>query len=322
MKFKDAELIGVPTIVVVGRGPGRRHRRGQGPRAPASAPTSRSPTSSTPSSPRSAGPGREPGPPARRGGHLRLGRHADALARGRPARAVAGLRPRGARPARRRPRACPPTTSPRPTRSRCASTRPRSAAWSAGRDDARRAPRSPTSSREAGVDAGTTGTTWRSRHTGGSGSRTPSPTRRCGRCGRGCAQRGIRVGVLSNTIWTPRLPPEVFERDGVLDLLDGDVYSSEIDVRKPHPEAFRAACDARRRRRRERARLRRRPALRGRPRPAAGRHARHLVPHSDIPAGPAGRGRRRRPTPWRTSCSTCSTSSTRWLAAASTGDAA
>jgi putative hydrolase of the HAD superfamily len=36
----------------------------------------------------------------------------------------------------------------------------------------------------------------------------------------------------------------VFQRDGVLDLLDGDVYSSEIHVVKPHPDAFRAACAA------------------------------------------------------------------------------
>ena len=36
----------------------------------------------------------------------------------------------------------------------------------------------------------------------------------------------------------------MFARDGVLDLLDADVYSSEIHVVKPHPDAFRAACDA------------------------------------------------------------------------------
>jgi putative hydrolase of the HAD superfamily len=56
--------------------------------------------------------------------------------------------------------------------------------------------------------------------------------------------RGIRVGVLSNTIWSRDYHREIFERDGVLDLIDGDVYSSEIDHVKPHPEAFRAVCDA------------------------------------------------------------------------------
>ena len=55
---------------------------------------------------------------------------------------------------------------------------------------------------------------------------------------------GIRVGVLSNTIWSRDYHREVFERDGVLDLLDADVYSSEIHVVKPHPDAFRVACDA------------------------------------------------------------------------------
>jgi putative hydrolase of the HAD superfamily len=60
----------------------------------------------------------------------------------------------------------------------------------------------------------------------------------------GLRDRGLRVGVLSNTIWTREYHREVFERDGVLDLIDGDVYSSEIHRVKPHADAFRAACDA------------------------------------------------------------------------------
>jgi putative hydrolase of the HAD superfamily len=36
----------------------------------------------------------------------------------------------------------------------------------------------------------------------------------------------------------------VFRRDGVLDLIDGAVYSSEIPWTKPHPQAFRAAMAA------------------------------------------------------------------------------
>lgn len=55
---------------------------------------------------------------------------------------------------------------------------------------------------------------------------------------------GIRVGVLSNTIWDRDYHRGLFERDGVLGLLDGDVYSSEIAWTKPHAEAFRAAADA------------------------------------------------------------------------------
>lgn len=53
---------------------------------------------------------------------------------------------------------------------------------------------------------------------------------------------GIKVGVLSNTIWSRDYHRGVFRRDGVLDLIDGDVYTSEIDHVKPHPEAFRLAA--------------------------------------------------------------------------------
>ena len=60
----------------------------------------------------------------------------------------------------------------------------------------------------------------------------------------GLRERGLRIGVLSNTIWSREYHREIFERDSVLDLLDGDVYSSEIDHVKPHPEAFQAACRA------------------------------------------------------------------------------
>ena len=60
----------------------------------------------------------------------------------------------------------------------------------------------------------------------------------------GLRERGLRVGVLSNTIWSGAYHREIFERDGVLDLIDGDVYSSEIKVVKPHREAFEAASAA------------------------------------------------------------------------------
>jgi putative hydrolase of the HAD superfamily len=60
----------------------------------------------------------------------------------------------------------------------------------------------------------------------------------------GLRERGIKVGVLSNTIWTRGYHERVFERDGVLHLLDGAVYSSEIDHVKPHPAAFAAAVAA------------------------------------------------------------------------------
>jgi putative hydrolase of the HAD superfamily len=45
-------------------------------------------------------------------------------------------------------------------------------------------------------------------------------------------------------MWPRAWHEDVFRRDGVLDLIDGAVYSSEIDWAKPHPGAFRAAMQA------------------------------------------------------------------------------
>jgi putative hydrolase of the HAD superfamily len=55
---------------------------------------------------------------------------------------------------------------------------------------------------------------------------------------------GVRIGVLSNTIWPREWHREFFERDGVLHLVDGDVYTSEVPWTKPSPRAFAAALDA------------------------------------------------------------------------------
>jgi putative hydrolase of the HAD superfamily len=57
-------------------------------------------------------------------------------------------------------------------------------------------------------------------------------------------ERGIKIGVLSNTFWPRAWHEEIFRRDEVLSLIDGAVYTSEIDWTKPHPEAFRAAMAA------------------------------------------------------------------------------
>jgi putative hydrolase of the HAD superfamily len=56
--------------------------------------------------------------------------------------------------------------------------------------------------------------------------------------------RGIRIGVLSNTLWPRTEHERVFRRDGVADLIDAAVYTSEIEWTKPHPAAFRAVLDA------------------------------------------------------------------------------
>jgi putative hydrolase of the HAD superfamily len=57
-------------------------------------------------------------------------------------------------------------------------------------------------------------------------------------------RRGIKVGVLSNTMWPRAAHEQIFARDGISDLIDGAVYTSEVPWVKPHPEAFRAAMRA------------------------------------------------------------------------------
>jgi putative hydrolase of the HAD superfamily len=60
----------------------------------------------------------------------------------------------------------------------------------------------------------------------------------------GLRERGIRIGVLSNTLWPRSEHERIFDRDRVLSLIDGAVYTSEIPWTKPHPAAFRAALAA------------------------------------------------------------------------------
>ncbi len=57
-------------------------------------------------------------------------------------------------------------------------------------------------------------------------------------------EAGLRIGVLSNTVWPRAWHEEFFRRDGVLDLIHGDVYTSEIPWTKPSPRAFEAAMAA------------------------------------------------------------------------------
>jgi putative hydrolase of the HAD superfamily len=57
-------------------------------------------------------------------------------------------------------------------------------------------------------------------------------------------EAGLRTGVLSNTLWPREWHVGFFERDGVADLIDGDVYTSEIPWTKPSPQAFEAAMAA------------------------------------------------------------------------------
>lgn len=54
---------------------------------------------------------------------------------------------------------------------------------------------------------------------------------------------GLRIGVLSNTVWPRSWHEAIFARDRVGELIDGDVYTSEIARTKPHPDAFAAAME-------------------------------------------------------------------------------
>jgi putative hydrolase of the HAD superfamily len=56
--------------------------------------------------------------------------------------------------------------------------------------------------------------------------------------------RGIRTALLSNTHWPRTFHDQFLERDGLLDLLDARLYTSELEFQKPHPTAFRAALAA------------------------------------------------------------------------------
>jgi putative hydrolase of the HAD superfamily len=56
-------------------------------------------------------------------------------------------------------------------------------------------------------------------------------------------QRGLRTGLLSNTHWPRRQHEDWLARDGLLDLLDARVYTSDLEHVKPHPEAFGALLE-------------------------------------------------------------------------------
>lgn len=57
---------------------------------------------------------------------------------------------------------------------------------------------------------------------------------------RALRERGLRIGLLSNTHWPREWHERFLARDGVLDLIDVRVYTSDLRHTKPHAEAFRA----------------------------------------------------------------------------------
>lgn len=51
-------------------------------------------------------------------------------------------------------------------------------------------------------------------------------------------ERGLSTGLLSNTHWPRHQHEQWLHRDGLIDLLDARVYTSDLEHVKPHPEAF------------------------------------------------------------------------------------
>jgi len=61
---------------------------------------------------------------------------------------------------------------------------------------------------------------------------------------RALRDRGARIAMLSNTHWPRPFHEHFLERDGLVELIDARLYTSEMPFQKPHPSAFRAALDA------------------------------------------------------------------------------
>ena len=55
---------------------------------------------------------------------------------------------------------------------------------------------------------------------------------------------GLRIGMLSNTHWPRAFHEHFLERDGLVELIDARLYTSEMPFQKPHPSAFTGAADA------------------------------------------------------------------------------
>lgn len=55
---------------------------------------------------------------------------------------------------------------------------------------------------------------------------------------------GLKIGLLSNTHWPRRFHEEFLERDGLAELIDARLYTSDMEYMKPDRRAFAAATDA------------------------------------------------------------------------------
>jgi putative hydrolase of the HAD superfamily len=60
---------------------------------------------------------------------------------------------------------------------------------------------------------------------------------------RALRDRGLRLGIVSNVTLLPELMRADLDALGILPLLDGTTFSSEVGTRKPDPAIFRDALD-------------------------------------------------------------------------------
>lgn len=56
-------------------------------------------------------------------------------------------------------------------------------------------------------------------------------------------RRNLKTGLLSNTHWPRAFHEHFLERDGLADVLDVRLYTSELSHMKPHPSVFAEALD-------------------------------------------------------------------------------
>ena len=265
VKFTDAELIGVPTIVVVGRGAGRRRRRGPGPRHRRQARRRRRAGRRRD---RGRGPRRQRvlmagrGPEATRrdaapGGHLRLGRHAHAVAHRR-------LRPSSGRSS---PRPCTRTRSGRPSWPP-GSSPARTTRWHRARDRTRAAPTSTTCC-GGRARPGDARTRRRSRRTGVLGAAHLHRRAGAAAVGGAARARAARRRAVQHDLAGGLPPRRLRARRGARPdrrrrLLQRDRLDQAARRGVPRRPPTRSASSPARR-------LRRRPAVRGRARQPGGR---------------------------------------------------
>jgi putative hydrolase of the HAD superfamily len=57
-------------------------------------------------------------------------------------------------------------------------------------------------------------------------------------------RRGMKIGLVSNTVWPGALHKEDLQRFGILEFFDHVLFSADVGVRKPHPQIFQAALEA------------------------------------------------------------------------------